>query len=167
FGDDANGPFVNNDHIFQWIDNVSIVRSAHSLRFGAEIRRDRFNQIGNQFSRGAFAFSGQQTGNPSLAGRSGNGFADYMAGYIFQSQAVLSLANAQLRSTSQAYYIDDTWKLRPNLSISLGLRYELVHPYYHKNDGMMNLDFPFLFDPNRRPTLIRPGSGDFYQDIPF
>jgi hypothetical protein len=167
FGDDANGPFVNNDHVFQWIDNVSIVRGAHSLRFGAEIRRDRFNQIGNQFSRGAFAFSGQQTGNPSLASRSGNGFADYMAGYIFQSQAVLSLANAQLRSTSQAYYIDDTWKVRPNLSISLGLRYELVPPYYHKNDGMMNLDFPSLFDPTRRPTLIRPGSGDFYQDMPF
>ncbi len=167
FGDDANGPFVDNDHTFQWIDNVSIIRGVHSLRLGGEIRRDRFNQIGNQFSRGVFAFTGQQTGNPSLAGKSGNGFADYLTGYIFQSQAVLTLANARLRATSQAYYIDDTWKLRPNLTLSWGLRYELTPPFYDQSDGIINVDMPSFFDPNKRPTLVREGKGDFYQDIPF
>src|SRR5262249_26859572 len=43
FGDDVNGPFVIYDHTFQWIDNVSWTRGSHAIKFGAEIRRDRFN----------------------------------------------------------------------------------------------------------------------------
>jgi hypothetical protein len=56
FGDDVNGPFVVYDHTFQWIDNVSWTRGAHSIKMGAEIRRDRFNQTGNQNARGVFDY---------------------------------------------------------------------------------------------------------------
>src|SRR5262249_34695068 len=52
FGDDTEGPYVNHNTTFQWVDNFSWIRGKHSMRFGAEIRRDRFNQDGNQFPRG-------------------------------------------------------------------------------------------------------------------
>ncbi len=166
-GDDSNGPFVDHDHVFQWINNLSIVRGTHSIRLGAEIRRDRFNQAGNQFSRGSFTFTGVATADPSIASSPGIGLADYLLGYVDVSQAALGLANAQLRSTSQAWYFDDSWKVRPNLTLSLGLRYELTPPFYHKHDNMISADLPSLFDPTRRPTLIRPGSGDFHEGLPF
>jgi outer membrane receptor protein involved in Fe transport len=115
FGDSVQGPFVINDHTFQWTDNLSWVRGRHSLKFGAEIRRDQFNQSGNQDPRGALAIQNQATGY---------GFADYMLGYAEQTQDAAGLAIAQYRSTSQAYFINDYWKLCPNLTIDVGLRYE-------------------------------------------
>src|SRR5258708_1606415 len=49
---------------FQWVDNVSLVRGKHSLRFGAEVRRDRWNGSGYTFPRGQFVFEGVATQNP-------------------------------------------------------------------------------------------------------
>ncbi|MGI8988915.1 MAG: hypothetical protein ACR2I2_04905 [Bryobacteraceae bacterium] len=168
FGENSLAPFINNDHIFQWADNLSINIGKHSLRIGGEIRRDRFNTEGNQHPRGSFSFQGQATQNPAASANTGYGFADYLLGQVRFDDGALGLAIAQLRSTSQAYFIDDSWKVRPNLTVSLGLRYEYTPPYGDKYSGaLINVDLPSLFDPARRPTLVRSGTGDFYAGLPF
>jgi len=136
FGDDVNGPFVVYDHTFQWIDNVSWTRGAHSIKMGAEIRRDRFNQTGNQNARGVLTID-----NPA----SGYGFADYMLGLVTRTQDAGSLAISQFRATSQAYFVADTWKLRSNLTIDAGLRYEYTPPWTDKGGSLMNIWFPAGF----------------------
>jgi len=45
FGDDSEGPYVNHNVTFQWSDNFSWTHGKHAFNFGAEIRRDRFNQL--------------------------------------------------------------------------------------------------------------------------
>ncbi len=90
FGDDVNGPFVINNHLFQWTDNVSWTHGKHSLKFGGEVRRDRFNQIGNQNARGVLGFQTIATGY---------GFGDYMLGYVQQTQDAGALAISQFRGT--------------------------------------------------------------------
>jgi hypothetical protein len=167
FGDLASAPYLGHTNIFEWIDNFSINRGKHSIRFGGEIRRDQYNQSGNQFPRGSFSFSGQATQNPQSASNTGSGLADYLLGLVRTSSGALGLAVAQLRGTRQYYYIDDSWKIRPNLTLSLGLRYELAPPYVDKHNNMINVQLPSLFDANRRPTLVRAGSGDFFQGLPF
>ncbi len=161
FGDDTEGPYVNYNTTFQWVDNFSWIRGKHSWRFGGEIRRDRFNQLGNQFARGSFILSGDATTFD---------FADYMLGYSSQNEAALALAVAQFRATSQAYYVDDIYKIRPNLTINWGLRYEFVPPWYDKGQSEVNAYVPFIDntpnvqDLSRHPVLVRVGSGDFYQN---
>ena len=169
FGASSTVPDLTYDHIFQWIDNVSIVRGRHSLRFGAEVRRDRYNQEGNQFPAGSFGFSGQATQNPQSISNSGNAMADFMLGLVRTSAgAVLPLAVAQLRATAQYYYIDDSWKVRSNLTVTLGLRYELAPPYTAKHNELINTEVLSLFDPNRPPTVVREGTGNnFYQGLPW
>ena len=159
FGDDVNGPFVVNDHTFQWIDNVSWTHGSHSVKIGAEIRRDRFNQSGNQNARSSLAVQNQATGY---------GFADYMLGYVNQTQDAGGLAISQFRSTSQAYFVADTWKVRPNLTIDVGLRYEFTPPWGSRNDTTMNIWFPngFGVQPNLHPCYVRIGSGDVYANMP-
>ncbi|PYV41478.1 MAG: hypothetical protein DMG06_16990 [Acidobacteria bacterium] len=160
FGDDTEGPYENRNVTFQWVDNFSWIRGKHSLRLGLEIRRDRFNQTGNQFSRGSFIIDGQATGYD---------FADYLFGYSSQNEAALSLAVAQFRATSQSYYVDDIWKVRPNLTVNLGFRYEFVPPWTDKGQSQVNAYVPFLdMTPNvpdlsRHPVLVRVGAGDFYE----
>jgi len=133
FGDDVNGPFVIYDHTFQWIDNLSWTRGAHSIKMGAEIRSDRFNQTGNQNARGVLTID-----NPA----SGYGFADYVLGLVTRTQDAGSLAISQFRATSQAYFVADTWKVWPNLTIDYGLRYEYTPPWTDKGGSLMNIWFP-------------------------
>ena len=164
FGDDSNSPYVNYNYTFQWTDNVSWTRGAHAVKFGADIRRDRFSQIGNQFPRSSPGFQNQAAGY---------GFADYMLGYMYNNSDAAGLANTQLRATSQAYYITDTWKARPNLTINAGIRYEFVPPWSDKGTSLMNVEVPLnvavanVSDPKLHPVFVREGSGDFYEKMPI
>jgi hypothetical protein len=164
FGDNSNSPYINYNYTFQWTDNVSWTRGAHSIKFGADIRRDRFSQEGNQFPRSSPSFQNQA---------SGYGFADYMLGYIYQINEAAGLANTQLRATSQMYYGTDTWKARPNLTVTFGLRYEYVPPWTDKGSSLINAYVPLntstpnVTDPKLQPVLVREGSGDFYQNMPI
>jgi len=160
FGNNTDNPYDNNDHVFQWMDTLSWTRGKHSIKLGGEIRRDRFNQTGNQYIRGQFNFQNQATGYS---------FADYLTGYVYRfNNAGAGAAVAQLRATSQAYFIDDSWKIRPNLTIDAGLRYEYIEPWQSKNDSLINVYLPsYDIAANapaaNHPTLVRVVVGDFYQ----
>jgi hypothetical protein len=90
-----------------------------------------------------------------------------MLGQIRESNSGAREANGQLRAYTQAYYFDDTWKVRSKLTITLGLRYELTQPWKANHDTTINAHIPSFADPARRPTLVRQGIGDFYEGIPF
>ncbi|MCC7155819.1 MAG: carboxypeptidase regulatory-like domain-containing protein, partial [Bryobacterales bacterium] len=69
FGNDANGPFSIDNKVYQFVDNFSWITGKHSFRFGGEYRYNQFLQVGNEFARGRFTFSGSFTGNANtLAG---------------------------------------------------------------------------------------------------
>jgi hypothetical protein len=46
FGDPVDAPFVDHNHIFQLVDNMSIIKGNHSFKFGGEIRRERIRYVG-------------------------------------------------------------------------------------------------------------------------
>jgi len=170
FGDDSEGPYVNKNHTYQLTDNFSWTKGKHSFRFGGELRKDQYNQVGNQFARGSFGFEPTASATPAGGGHS---FADFLLGYCKRCEASVSLATIQFRAFSQYYYIDDTWKIRPNLTINVGLRYENTPPWFDETGRLVNIHVPFadatpnVQDLSRHPTLIRIGSGDFYEGIPL
>jgi Carboxypeptidase regulatory-like domain len=167
FGDFGFLPFIDRNNYFQFVDNMSITRGKHTYRFGGEIRRDHFDELGNSFPRGAFNFDGFATKNPASAAGTGYSFADYMLGDVRTTDGAIILANTKLRRTGFSLFFDHTWKVRPKLTINMGLRYENTPPYYDSRDSMVNALVPSAFDGSQHPTLVRPGSGDFYDGVPF
>ena len=171
FGDDSEGPYVNKNHTYQLTDNFSWTKGKHSIRFGGELRKDQYNQVGNQFARGAFLFEPTATASPTSAG--GQSYADFLLGYCKRCEVSISLAEIQFRAMSQYYYIDDTWKIRPNLTINLGIRYENTPPWFDETGRLVNIHVPYadatpqVQDLSRHPTFIRIGNGDFYEGIPL
>jgi Carboxypeptidase regulatory-like domain len=161
FGDSTEGPYTNRNHAYEFNDNLSWIRGRHSFKAGGSLRYDMFNQVGNQFARGNFQFQ-------NIA--AGYAFADYMLGYAQQTEAAVALAVTKFRALSQAYYFTDTWKIRSNMTLDLGIRYEYTPPWLDKNGTLMNADIPFhdttpnVADLSRHPTLVRIGSGDVYED---
>ena len=174
FGDPDQGPYVIRTHVFQWLDNVSIVRGNHSFRFGGEIRRDRFNDAGFIYPRAQFTFEPRATFDPARRSATGYALADYLLGEIFISNRGLGRTNAMLRGTTVYLYVEDTWKISQQLTMNVGLRYENTRPWHDKYRGIQN---PQMFDPGvgpegvlpttRVPILTRPGKGDFHDGLPF
>lgn len=173
FGDSSEGPYVNKNHTYQLVDNFSLTRGNHSFRFGGEVRWDQYNQIGNQFARGEFRFDGIATQNPASPSNTGNAFADFLLGQCRRCEVSIALATVNFQAMSQYYYIDDTWKIHPRLTLNLGLRYEYTPPWFDKSGKLVNAFVPFVdntpnvADRSRHPVLVRTGTGDFYEGIPL
>jgi hypothetical protein len=174
FGNNNNGPYVTNDKIVQGIDNFSWTLGRHSLRMGGDYRYDTYPQTGNEYTRGQFAYNGYFTSNPTtLAG--GNGAADFLLGAVYQSNMPVTLAQDQFSASGIGAYIDDTWKVTPKLTVTLGLRWEVEQPFYDAlhNETNIRLNFPGIpniaNDPNmaEHPVLVRSGTGAFYEGINF
>ena len=167
-------PWVTRNNSFQFMDNFSVIRGRHSMRFGGELRRDRYNQFGNQKATGEFLFDGQATFNPANRGATGFIFADYMLGETSTAARVVAMANAMLRRSSYYAYFQNDWKVTSRLTINMGIRYENPRPWHDKYRGIINVQ---LFDPgvgpdgflpgSKLPILTRPGDGDFYEDLNF
>ena len=129
FGNDSNGPFLLNDKIVQGLDNFSWVHGRHALRFGGEYRWDVYNNSGNQFARAQFQFNGQFTGDPAKNLAGGNSAADLLLGNISRTDLAIGLAAGDFKANSLAFYLDDTYKVTPKLTLTLGMRWEAVQPW--------------------------------------
>jgi hypothetical protein len=165
-GDDSEGPYENNNNSLQFLNNTSWIRGKHTIRFGGEIRRDQFNQDGNQFARGSFGFEPNAT-RRSNAGTNlgGNAFADFLLGEIRRAETAVAIGSARFRATSFALYIDDSWKLSPKITLAFGLRYENTPPWQDTTGKLFSVAIPFMdstpnvADRSRYPVFVRQGQG--------
>ncbi len=170
FGDNSDGPFANNNSSLQFVDNVSWIHGKNSLRLGGEIRRDQFNQVGNQFGRGSFTFDINATRNPATSS-GGDDFADFILGQVKRSEAAVAIAAAQFRANSFSAYIDDVWKVTPKITINMGLRYEHTPPWEDQTGHLITVGIPAMLstpqvaDPSLHPYLERQGTGNFYDGL--
>lgn len=153
-GDVQDGPYVVTDPTWQFVDNVSWVKGKHALRFGFEYNRQTFNQLGNQFSRGNFVFQANATQSSAHTG--GDAFADFLLGDIFSSTVAVAIANANYVRNVEAAYIDDTYKITPNVTIAAGLRYELTPPWNDTFGNEFTVYVPQLYAGPQQPMSNWP-----------
>ncbi len=116
-GDEYNNPQHSVINVFQVTDTLTYSKGKHLLSFGMEFRTLQQNGYRDVQSRGLMAFSdyGQITGN---------GLADLLLGYAAYSGGA-QLDNPQyLRTKSISFFVQDGYRLRRNLTLQLGIRYE-------------------------------------------
>ena len=163
-GDNPNGPYENFDTIFEWTDNFSWTHDTHTIKFGGDFLRTRFNMTGNDVARGRFSFNGQYTSLAGVAPATQNSVADYLLGNMSLSESQTGLVVSQMRNYSLNFYFQDQWKVTPKLTVNYGIRYELQPGYNDTQDRIVNLDFNWA---NQIvPTYVRAGTGNPYQGNP-
>jgi hypothetical protein len=125
--------------------------------------------VGNQFSRGQFTFQPNATQSSSLTG--GDAFAEFLLGDLYQSEVAVGIANATFQRNLWSAWVDDTWKITRNLTLSLGLRYELTPPFLDTKGDLFSVYLPHIdfFAPaplSDYPSFIRQGNcSDPYNGI--
>jgi len=117
------------DNTVQAIDNLSKVIGTHSLQFGGSFHYDQINVRLSPAENGQFDFSGEETGLD---------FADFLIG----APAQLTQASHQVLDSRGKYYGvygQDSWRAWPNLTLNLGLRWEVSTPWFDTQNKIETL----------------------------
>lgn len=130
-GDDFAFPNLRHTNTYQAADNFTLLHGRNTFKFGADVRKLQLNGHLDELARGSLTFSGAITGSP---------FADLLLGYPtlgIQAQVNNSI---RLRSMSYDTFIQDEWKIRRNVVLSFGGRYEFNSPATDPFNAMSELD---------------------------
>jgi hypothetical protein len=144
-GRDKTG--VLRSQTIQLTDNLSWIKGKHTMRFGVDFRRVRYEDLesfGGSNDFGAFTF------NAGIF--SGNAFADLLLGLPATSYVAQSGADTRLHAYHTGFYAQDEWHLSKRLTVNVGLRWQALPPFVSE---IANLG---AFDP-RNGGFILPNNG--------
>jgi outer membrane receptor protein involved in Fe transport len=160
---------------YQGYDDANLTRGSHAIKFGVAVERMQSNNLFHFFDNGNFVFpslSAFLTNNP----------------IVFSATIPSSATVRGIRETLFGVYVQDDWRFRPNLTLNLGLRYEMTTipteangkqaslksmtdssitpgaPYFNRNPTTKNFEprIGFAWDPFRNgKTAVRGGFGLF------
>ena len=125
FGPDGNAPQFGIQNLYQITDNVSWTKGAHTFKFGFDGRKYISPQSFTQRARGEYDYSTLER---------------FLLDLSPDSLSERSLGNVIYYGDQVALYpyVNDTWKLRPNFTLNLGLRYEFTSVPYSQRLQPLN-----------------------------
>lgn len=128
-GNNFEGELPQIGNSFQWSDNLSKIVGNHTMKFGADIRRMRFDQTLYYNINGNYSFVGGGPNDPGLFDSQGNQnlFPNYLLG-LPDSYSQGSAQHENVRSGAIYLFAQDSWKIKPSLTLNYGLRWELDTP---------------------------------------
>ncbi len=187
-GDEGNNPQNSVTNVYQVLNNSSYVRGDHVIKFGIDFRFSQQNAFRDVESRGRLQFSpfGQITNNA---------LGDLLLGFPFLASVARLDNPQQIRTNSYNFFINDSFRVRRNLTINAGLRYEYNTPAIDREDNANLYDIAtgtlvpvgtngmprsgYEADKNNfaprlgvawtlnEKTVVRTGFGIYYDQSPF
>ena len=148
FGHGGTGNAPNGSNIIE--DDFTWIRGAHSFRFGGEHRRYYLNERTVQ-NAGDYTFHSENTDMPGFSTQTGFAYASFLLGAVRSAGLGVPLLTPGTRSRTTAFYVQDDWKVTPNLTLNFGLRWDIPTPLTEVLHRMSGLN----------PTKPNPGANGF------
>lgn len=135
-------------------NNLTYNRGNHTFKFGGEMTYEFKNEnLGGNSSGGNFGFSNVQTqgfvGTAAINATgitTGDSFASFLLGRANTYTEAQFDPRVRFRFGRNELYVQDTWKVRPNLTLDLGVRYQYFRPVKEVNNLLVTFD-PALYRP--------------------
>ncbi len=124
----CNCPLTERERQIQFVNNWTRIMGNHTIKFGADIRYATNLRIPSDSSRtGILNFD---SGDTSLAGSGGMALATMLLGDVSNFQRFVSPPNVQAigHQWREFTYAQDTWRVTPKFTMTLGLRWEIYNP---------------------------------------
>ena len=164
------GPYDDFNYNHQVFDSLTWVKGRHTMKFGGTYYHYNKTENAGGGNQGAFAFSGEGTAvRPAGTAAFDQAFANFLLGRVSNfTQNQLDLTPS-IKSNSFEFYGQDQYRMRPNLTVSYGLRYSAFFAPFDDNKFLTNFD-PKLYDPAKAPRIdaagnIVPNTGDPYNGL--
>jgi outer membrane receptor protein involved in Fe transport len=128
-GDSTSDPIryvVNN---FDYNDGLTWIKGRHTIRIGGDVLRVQYYQPTNSNFNGTFTFNGKDTND---------GIGDFELGFPSSTSRKIGTVTNHIFEINYAAYVQDDFKVSPNVTLNLGLRYELQKPPYEQAGQLTN-----------------------------
>ena len=129
------GPFFRpqfqTSQVFQFAENLTWTLGRHAMKFGVERRRDMVNYIDLRSLNGELNFPD--------ARYTGLGIGDFLLG-LSSAQRLTLFHQPDLYADGWQFYAQDSWRVRDNLTVTAGIRYERFTPLFDREDKLTNID---------------------------
>jgi hypothetical protein len=142
--------------VAQIADDLSLIRGNHQMSFGADVQAFRANQHAFTWTGGFWTING---------GVTGHGLADFLIGRV-QSFNQGAPFGVFVRQRYLGAYAQDAWKVRPNLTLSYGLRWEPTIPQQYEQDQNGHFDFAAFQQGIKSKVFLNAPPGLFYPGDP-
>ena len=152
-------PWQNHEDLFIWKDDFSKVSGSHDLKFGALVSHNIKNELANGAGGlSAFCLENSRTGNA-------------IAEMLLKDLPVGCYSEFDHNEASLGrwhdfeFYGNDTYKMSPRVTLTMGLRWSRYSPAYSNNDRISNY-IPRLYDgTNPLSGLVKPGQAGFGRSL--
>jgi len=142
-GDSTYIPLVDLTNMFQYSGSISQTKGNHSLKYGAVLIRRQLENQQNASGAGAFSFTAQLTPNVSA-------LTNFFNGNVSSVSRLAQLEPRYLRMWEPSFYVQDDWRATHDLTLNLGLRYDIITPVTDAHGQISNFNPATL-------SLIIPG----------
>lgn len=137
-------------------DNLTYTRGSHIFKFGTEITSEIKNENTGGATQGNYSFATTQTlgttvapnGNTVTITGTGDSFASFLLNRANSYSEAQTDFRVHLRFGRREFYAQDTWKVRPNLTLDYGVRYQYFVPPYDRDNLIGSFD-PALYNRSR------------------
>src|SRR3954464_6088751 len=151
---DRNTQRQESQYLATFGDTLTWVVNNHNFKMGADF-------VHNEGLDGFSSARGNPRGTMTYSGGGTDGFANFLLGlppsrvtYIAKTRPDMDVTNWE-----QGYFFQDDWKVKPKLTVNLGVRYEVVSPWVDKHDILLNFDPTFN---NNTGRFIVPSAQTLY-----
>lgn len=157
-------------------DNLTWVRGRHTVKAGLFYQRNRKDQIAWGNINGQFSFSTAPTGGGTCPGGAntcilGDPFASALMGNFDSFSQSTARPIGEFRYNQLEFYLQDTWKITPRLTLDYGMRFSWIPPQYDAKNQVALFD-PFSYSAAAAVSVdaggnIIPGSGNLLNGMRF
>lgn len=178
-GGNNGGSQNDQQNRYEFQNYTSVIHGNHMLKFGARVRETQDTNLSSSGFNGSFTFSSLNSpqdvpGNNCMVGGAAPcpislSYAEQqLAGggtpYATQLTYTSGLPTAEVTYYDAGLYIQDDWKVRPNFTLSTGLRFETQNAIHDHGDWAPRLGFAWAVGGRNAPpkVVIRGGYGIFY-----
>jgi hypothetical protein len=154
FGTATVSPLARDINLYEWVDNVSTQRGNHSLKGGVDFLYNRVNIVFPGAVQGVYAFSSLN---------------NFLNGNYLNYQQAFGAPSQFQSNPNVGVFVQDEWRIRPDLTLNAGLRYDLQFlpdPIKTDTDNWAPR-MGIVYAPGDRKTVVRASFGLYYDRIPL